>query len=162
MIIIADNSPISVLLSIDCVFILPQLFGKIYVTPQVVQEMKNYTTYAEATAQLLQEPWIEVIAPQDNDFVIALQKTLDLGEASSIALAKELQADLLLIDERKGRNVAQNLGINITGAIGVLLRAKLQGLIPSLKDKLDLAKVNNTFRFSDKIYQEVLKQASEI
>lgn len=101
--------------------------------------MLAHSDFVEKSKQFLGNDWVAVIAPQDIALVQALEETLDAGEASAITLAKELNADLLLIDERKGRTVAQGLGINITGAIGALVRAKQQGLISSLKEKLDFS-----------------------
>ncbi len=85
---------------------------------------------------------------------------LDKGEASAIALALEIKDSLLIIDELKGRKLAQKLGVTITGTLGVLVQAKQNGYIPLLRPLLD--KVNQTdFRLSEQLVKETLKQVGE-
>lgn len=85
---------------------------------------------------------------------------MDKGEASAIALALEIPESTIILDDQKARKVAENLGLEITGTIGVIVKAKLLGIIPSIKPFL--ARIKNTnFRLSDEIAQQALEEAGE-
>jgi predicted nucleic acid-binding protein len=109
-------------------------------------------------------PWIQKQAVIDSQRVIWIQETqegIDLGEAEAIVLALELKADLLLMDERRGRIVATSYGLQITGLLGVLLQAKRKMLIPSVKVLMDQLMDQANFRVSSKLYTTIIQSAGE-
>lgn len=77
--------------------------------------------------------WLELLPVSNPVRVLQLKEMLDEGEAAAIALAGELAADRLLIDERKGRRIAKAEGLEVIGLIGVVLLARRKGLIPSAR-----------------------------
>ncbi|MCF8450371.1 MAG: DUF3368 domain-containing protein [Taibaiella sp.] len=89
-----------------------------------------------------------------------IEASLDIGEASAIALAIELRDCLLVIDDLKGRKIAHHLGISITGTLGVLIEAKQAGVIPSVKEVLLKIKQSN-FRITPHLEILLLKKAGE-
>jgi predicted nucleic acid-binding protein len=93
--------------------------------------------------------------------VTVLQMELDVGEAEAIALAKELAADLLLMDGRRGRDIAARLGLRVIGLLGVLIEAKHRGMIPAVKPILDDLKAKAGFWVSQQLYARVLQAAGE-
>lgn len=93
--------------------------------------------------------------------VRALRQELDAGEAEAIGLAVESAAELLLMDERLGRDVARHLGIACLGTVGVLVAAKRKGLIPAIKPYLDTLRDRVGFRISDALYRRVLQDQHE-
>ena len=85
---------------------------------------------------------------------------VDKGEASAIALALETPDSTLILDDYRARKVAEKLKLNFTGTIGVIIRAKIKGVIPSIKPLL--VKIKQTdFRLTDDIEQQALKEAGE-
>ncbi len=89
------------------------------------------------------------------------QENIDWGEAEAIALALELKADLLVMDERRGRAVATSYGLQVTGLLGVLLQAKRNNLIPAIKPLLDQLIEQADFRVSSQLYTTILQSAGE-
>lgn len=89
-----------------------------------------------------------------------IEKNLDKGEASSITLALEINNSILIIDEIKGRKIAESLHIEIIGTIGILVLADRQGLIKDILSII-LKLVNNGFRLSDKIIDKLIEKYSK-
>ena len=90
-----------------------------------------------------------------------LQRDLDPGEAEAIALALQKRADWLLLDERDARRVAKSLGLKVTGVLGILLRARLDGQLPSLREAMDQLRDLADFRISPALYTDILQSAKE-
>lgn len=92
---------------------------------------------------------------------MTLEEHVDRGEAEAIVLAEELKADLLLIDDEDGRELAQGRGLAITGVLGVLLRAKRVGLIPAIRPEIERLLKETTFFCSETLFQNLLNLAGE-
>ncbi|MFC1851645.1 DUF3368 domain-containing protein [candidate division CSSED10-310 bacterium] len=105
--------------------------------------------------------WIVSQRVQNRPVVNALDSELDKGESEAIALALEIKADMLLIDERRARQIAIHLGLKVVGILGVLVEAKHKSLIPSLKSVLDNLISKAGFRVSHKLYEKVLEAVDE-
>jgi predicted nucleic acid-binding protein len=122
MIVVADTAPLNYLIQIDCDGILPKLYGRIVVPASVMQELRHVSAPASVRTWLADVPvWLDVrliVAAPDAELA-----DLDPGEREAIQLAEEQHADLLLIDERKGRQRARLRGLKTTGTLGVLLSA---------------------------------------
>ena len=113
------------------------------------------------SAEVQTADWIETRRAQNRTAVAALRIEVDAGEAEAIALAAELRADLLLLDERKGRAIAARLSIHVMGLLGVLVEAKHRGLIHAIKPIVDDLVRKAGFRVSQELYARVLQAAGE-
>jgi len=148
-VIIADASCLILLEKIGALDLLHQLFGRITITDIVAAEYG-----------LPLPEWVSIQAARDARPLQFLTLTLDRGEASAIALALEQTECLLIMDERRGRQVALRLQLPVVGTLGILLRAKSSGFIGAVKALLDAIGATN-FRLSEQLIQLVLKQAGE-
>ncbi len=143
--IIADTSCLIVLEKINMLYLLKELYGTILVFEEVAGE------YGDEVAE-----WIKTRQVQDAKALKVISAFVDLGEASSIALAMETENSTIIIDDLKGRKVAEKLGLRITGTIGVLLKAKESNLVDSLKSVTEQLKTSG-FRISNELEQEILE-----
>lgn len=129
MIVVSDTTPILVLKAIGRLELLRHLYVRVIIPPAVLRELTARSSPPQGSDFLSACPWMETHPVRDQAAVDRLLDELDLGEAEAIALAQESAADLLLIDERRGRKVASRLGLQITGLLGVILAAKRRGLL---------------------------------
>ncbi len=155
MIVVADTSPLNYLIQIELDRLLPLLYQRILVTSGVMEELGRAAAPLNVRLWLARKPsWVEV-----NTIGIPEQKLsfLDLGEREAIQLASERRADLLLMDERKGRLEAQRRALRVTGTLGVLLSAGEMGWIDPERAYRDLL-ANTTFRMSAALESRFLEQ----
>lgn len=106
--------------------------------------------------------WVSRSTVKNQDLVTTLRQDLDRGEAESIALGLELNADLILLDEKEGRRMAKRLGLKRIGVAGILLEAKIAGLIENVRPHLDALRQQAGFYLSEDLYQFILNFAHEI
>jgi predicted nucleic acid-binding protein len=148
-VIISDASCLIILDKIQELDLPKMLFGQITITQIVSEEF----------GRPLPE-WIVIQNPSNIGNQLILETSVDKGEASSIALAMEQTDCLLIIDELKGRKLAKRLGLNITGTLGLIVQAKVIGLIPSVRPLLTKIKLTN-FRLSEQLEKAILLQVGE-
>lgn len=157
-IVVCNTTPILTLLGIESFDILEKLYGKIIVPNAVFQEIEQGKE--KIYKSLTQLEWVEIREVQDKSFVKKLTEYLDAGEAEVIALAKELNADLVIIDEKKGRNFAQLNNLICVGSLGILLKAKENNFIPFLKPLLEKMQTNGIW-ISEILIKEILEKINE-
>lgn len=144
-IVISDTSCLIILSKIELLDILPALFGEIWITEEIKKEIGETLPN-----------WITVKKTDAVQITKILALNVDEGEASAMALYLEQTGDaLLVIDERKGRLIAKDLGIKIIGTLGILVKAKQSGLITNMQDVIDLLEQTD-FRLSPILKQQLL------
>ena len=157
MLVVADTSPINYLVWIESADILPNLYGKVIIPPEVRDELLSADAPAIVRAWASDHPkWIEVHSPDAALRDDPRWQSLDLGERAALALAIERQPSVLLSDERAGSAIARSLGLPVTGTLGVLDEAARQKLI-SLPDAIDRLK-RTSFRYPEAIVSRLLEE----
>ena len=147
--IISDTSCFIVLTKIGALELLQRLYGQVLTTPDIAVE------YGE-----MLPAWVDVVAVKDKTRQQLLEMQIDKGESSVIALALETPNCSIILNDYKARKIAERLGLNLTGTIGVIVKAKLRGIIPSVKPLLNQIKQTN-FRLSPELEASALKAAGE-
>jgi len=161
MIVVADTSVFLNLGRIRQEELLPALYGDVFAPPEVRREfldaVQRYTRFRE----LIFPAWVRVQAPIQSLSGIAPWARLDPGESDAISLAAELQADLLLVDEERGRRTARQLGLRTAGILAVLLDAKTQGRLSSVSPWLEALERDARFYLAPAVRAHILNLAGE-
>jgi predicted nucleic acid-binding protein len=158
--VVVDTAPIISLALVRHLPLLRDLYRRVLIPPAVQAEALRGGDRAAGALELPQADWIHTVALQDPGRADLLSD-LDRGEAEVLALAQELQAGLVIIDERLGRRHAKRLGIPVTGTLGVLLRAKKRGLVPEVRPLVE--QIHRAgIRLSRDLIEEALALAGEL
>ena len=147
--IISDTSCFIILTNIGELELLYKVYGQIVTTLDIATE------YGEMLPE-----WVEIVTVKDKYRQQLLEMQIDKGESSAIALALETPDSTMILDDYKARKIAHQLGLIFTGTIGVIIKAKLKGVIPSIKPLLEKIKQTD-FRLSAEIELQALKEANE-
>lgn len=154
MIVVSDTSVITNLLQLGQLSLLKELFKNIIIPQKVFDELARIPKQIEI---INENAWIEARQISDEAHFKKLIRTLDTGEAEAIVLAIELKTNAL----KKGRRIAQEYGITITGLLGILIEAKADNLIKEVKPILDRLIFEMGFRISPKLHQNILERVDE-
>lgn len=156
--VISNTTPLLSLLKIDQLLLLEKLYGKILIPHGVYEEIesgKEKPYYRD----LADVDWIDIEKIQDKKARFYLLD-LDKGEAEVLILAKEYNADLVIIDELSGRRYAKQMNLTLTGTLGILLRAKSEGVIPSVKTLITVLEQKGSW-FNPHLVADVIALAGE-
>jgi hypothetical protein len=159
--IVSNTSPISNLAQIGQLDLVQQLYKTVLIPYAVYQELSDERAGETINTAIQVANWLKVQSVENQDLVNELRSQVNIGEAEAIVLATEQKANRLLIDERLGRQVAIDLGVKVTGVLGILLAAKRQNLITATQPIMDDLVTKANFRVSEQLYIEVLKAAGE-
>jgi len=147
-VIVSDTSCLILFYKIGELDLLKKLFGKLHITDTVLKEFNQQIP-----------DWIEVVE-LTMDLQKGLSSYLDKGEATAISMAAEHENSLLIIDEIKGRKAAKEMGISVTGSLGVLVAAKNKGHIQTIRPLIEKIQKTN-FRISEELIEQVLIKVNE-
>lgn len=161
MSIVSNASPLIHLAYVGHLDILRALYGEVLIPEAVWQEVVVKGSSQPGSKEVQEADWIKRHSVTNQMLVRALQRDLDAGESEAIVLAIETGAELLLMDERLGREVARYLGVRCIGLVGVLLEAKQKGFIPAIKPLLEALRYRSGFYLSDTLVKRVLQDAGE-
>ena len=156
---IADSGPLICLARINQLELLPRLFTKILVPPEVWDEVTVRGKDHPGAYEVSLVTWMTIQAP-DPQLVKPLSILVDAGEAQAIALAQTTDDCTILLDDARARKIAHRLNIKQIGTIGLLLRAKRRGLVETIRPHID-ALVENGIYIRKELIDAVLKDAGE-
>lgn len=158
--IVSDTTPISCFVRIGRADLLSALFPDVRIPTAVADELdRGAAVLGDWRSALLANVTIVVVEP--SPLLHLLEEELDAGEAAALALAVSLHADLVLVDEMRGRAVASRLGLTVVGTVGLVAMAKRQGLIPAARPILAQIRTRGGLWLTDKLVAEVLTRLDE-
>jgi predicted nucleic acid-binding protein len=149
--VVSDASPLIALHQIGQLGLLGTIFGTVLIPPAVALEALS----VERPSWILERALATPLPPA------VTRAGLGAGESEAISLALELSADRVIIDELAGRSLAQHLGLPVIGTLGILLAAKRRGLIPAIREPIDILR-RGGFRVANELYETMLQRAGEI
>lgn len=159
-VVVSDTSPLRALAHLGHLDWLEHLFAHVFLPPAVAAELRDPpSTFQSIDVSVW--PYLVVRTPTNAARVSELQSVLDAGEAEAIALAEELHADLVLVDELAGRRAAGQCGFAVLGSLGILVRAKREGLCELVGPLLDRLQSEINFFVSAALRQAILTEAGE-
>lgn len=159
MIVVSDSSSLIALSAAAHLDLLRRLYDEVVVPEAVWKE--STMAHRPGAAAIRQADWIRIVPVANRAMIARLPRKVGPGESEAIVLAMELDADVLLIDERRARKAALELGLPVTGILGVLLESKKRGLISAVKPVLDHLEAAVAFRLKRALYESVLREAGE-
>ena len=158
MLIVSDTSCITNLIQINQFNLLSAIYTTVIISPVVKKELQQFHLFSDEEVEKLN---LVIQTPTNIAAVNQLMLQLDAGESESIILAEELNADFLLVDERKATKIANERGLTTIGILGVILLAKQKNHITSVKLLLDDLRSKTTFHFSNSLYTKIIQLAGE-
>jgi uncharacterized protein len=161
MITVSNTSPIINLAAISQLSLLQQLYGNIVIAQAVYDEIVVVGQGLPGSVEVENNGWITTQPVKNKALVNSLRLELDPGEAETLALAVEVGADLVLLDEKNGRQVAARLNLRVIGILGILVEAKKNNLIPDVKTHMDNLIVKAGFWINPKFYSQILQSTGE-
>lgn len=144
-VIISDTSCFITLSGAGELDLLHKVYGQIYTTTEVAEPLPD---------------WVQIENVQDKSKQLLLEMQIDKGESSAIALSLETENSIVILDDYKARKIADKLGLIYTGTVGVIIKAKLKGIIPSIKPLMEKIKENG-FHLTTEIEIIAFKEAQE-
>lgn len=161
MIVVSDASPIISLAAVGRLDLLRSLYATLIVPSGVYHEVVEEGAGQPGAEQVRQSGWIETRQVSDAAAVAALLGRLHRGEAESVVLAREIGADLLLVDEKRARTEAERAGLHCAGILGSLVAAKAAGIIPEVRPVLDDLINQAGMYLKGSLYIRVLREVGE-
>jgi len=162
MMIVSDASILINLARIGELDLLRKLYDEIIVPEAVWQEVVVNGAGQPGAEDINAADWIKRALVKNRHLVQALRQDLDPGESEAIALALEFGAELLLMDERLGRESAHHFGLHYIGLVGVLIEARHRELISTVKPYLDALRDRAGFHLAAALYERVLRDQGEL
>lgn len=160
MLIVCDSSTLISLSSINHLWILKKLSDRVILPEKVYEEVVIAGSGKPGAIEIGKAAWLERKTATNLNYVKRLCKVLNPGESEAIALAKELKADLVLLDDELARKIARNEKFKVSGLLALLVKAKEEQLIPSVKPILNELRVKG-FYLSKTLYDRILEDSKE-
>ena len=160
MIVVSDSTILIGLVKIGKLDLLKEIFFKVYIPEEVFKEVVERGKEKPGSKVIKEAAWIEVKPVKDKIQVNFLLGSLEKREAEVLVLGRELETDLILLDDEKARKSAVIAGFEIMGLLGLFVLAKNLGLIDEVRPLVDELMIKK-FRISDKIIETILKKAGE-
>ncbi len=160
MIVVSDTSPLRALQALGRADLLQTIYGQVLVPPAVAAELAEN---APGIGPFLvsDHAFLSVQMPRDAARIVQLRDSLDIGESQALALALEVRADTVLIDEARGRRMAASLGLKTVGVLAILVQGKKLGLIGRVGPLVSDLESRINFRVSSSLKQRILDDAGE-
>jgi predicted nucleic acid-binding protein len=161
--VVSNTSPLLNLAAIGHLAFLQQQFERVWIPAAVHAELRVEEDLpgSQAAREAIAAGWLRMQEVPDRALVGILERDLDAGEAEAIAMAVHMKADLVLIDEREGRRIAKSLGLKVTGVLGILLRARSEGRLASMRSALTPLQEQVGFRIGQDLLARILREAGE-
>jgi uncharacterized protein len=160
-VVVSDTSPLRALAHLHCLPWLNDFFGSVVLPPAVAAELAS-PPLGLPVVEVSAWPFLSIQAPQNVARVRQLRLQLDMGECEALVLAEELHADAVLMDELAGRGIAVQRGLVVIGTLGLLIRAKHQGLCKEIRPLLDRLQTEINFFVAPALRELVLAQIGEL
>jgi predicted nucleic acid-binding protein len=162
--VVSNTSPLLNLAIIDHLLLLPQQFGQILIPQAVLAELKVDQALLGSShlQKAIDEGWLVPQAVSNQSLVSLLRRQLHQGESEAIALAMELSAERILLDEKEARQSAKSLGLAITGSLGILLRGLNEGTVDSMQVATERLQREANFWIAPALLNQILQECQEL
>jgi uncharacterized protein len=159
-IVVSDTSPIRALQHLGIIWVLGTLYGTVYLPDLVAVELRRANQLCPSL-EPADFPFLKIRTPKDQARVKVVRATLDDGEAAALVLAIEMAADFILMDERRGRMVAVQMGLKPVGVLAVLAEAKEKTLLGAVRPLIERLQRELQFRLAPQVISSVLRRVQE-